>query len=288
MMKLFSLSVALGWAAMIRADTSSFHWTTHKPHATANVVAEEVDLGTTLVAIRYQDGVVVAADSRTSVGGYVSNRYATKLVPITSHCLVMRSGSAADTQNLALACRHYFRQRQLRLSTIESSLSSLLPSPIATTSQIAQWMRRAVVGNPSGQASLLVAGWDNNRSHSNGGSGHIYSVALSGALLSEQQFAAAGSGSVFVLGFLDQALGTTTDDEGLVSEERAIALCQQAIRLAAQRDGSSGGLIRLSIINENGIRTLPPQPIVVANAVLPSGKDTNNADRGLDGFHTPR
>ena len=36
----------------------------------------EVSMGTTILAIRYKDGVVVGADTRTSVSGYVSNRYA--------------------------------------------------------------------------------------------------------------------------------------------------------------------------------------------------------------------
>merc|ERR1712028_303129 len=42
----------------------------------------EVDLGTTLVAIKYSQGVIVAADTRTSVGGYVSNKFAYKINPI--------------------------------------------------------------------------------------------------------------------------------------------------------------------------------------------------------------
>ena len=39
----------------------------------------EVSMGTTILAVRYKDGVVVGADTRTSVSGYVSNRYAAKL-----------------------------------------------------------------------------------------------------------------------------------------------------------------------------------------------------------------
>ena len=36
----------------------------------------EVSMGTTILAVRYKGGVVVGADTRTSVSGYVSNRYA--------------------------------------------------------------------------------------------------------------------------------------------------------------------------------------------------------------------
>ena len=67
---------------------------------TSNV--SEVNLGTTLVALKFDDGVVVGADSRTSVSGYVSNKFARKINVIVNDkdisCAVCRSGSAADTQ----------------------------------------------------------------------------------------------------------------------------------------------------------------------------------------------
>jgi len=40
---------------------------------------DEVSMGTTILAVRYNGGVVAGADTRTSVSGYVSNRYAAKL-----------------------------------------------------------------------------------------------------------------------------------------------------------------------------------------------------------------
>uniref|UniRef100_A0A7R9WSD9 Proteasome endopeptidase complex n=1 Tax=Craspedostauros australis TaxID=1486917 RepID=A0A7R9WSD9_9STRA len=42
----------------------------------------EVDMGTTLVAIKFRDGVIVGADTRTSVSGYVSNRLAHKITTL--------------------------------------------------------------------------------------------------------------------------------------------------------------------------------------------------------------
>jgi len=60
--------------------------------------AEEVSTGTTLVAVEFADGVVLGADSRTSMGTYVANRVTDKLTPISSNIMACRSGSAADTQ----------------------------------------------------------------------------------------------------------------------------------------------------------------------------------------------
>ena len=92
-----------------------------------------IDMGTTLVALHYRDGIVVGADTRTSSYPYVSNREAYKITPIHNinvwdednddeeggseesdnsrdderrtrgkcHVVIARSGSAADTQYLA-------------------------------------------------------------------------------------------------------------------------------------------------------------------------------------------
>ena len=45
----------------------------------AAVRPDEISMGTTILAVRYDGGVVVGADTRTSVSGYVSNRHAAKL-----------------------------------------------------------------------------------------------------------------------------------------------------------------------------------------------------------------
>ena len=57
-------------------------------------------MGTTLIAIRYEDGVIVAADSQTSSGSYISNRASNKISTISDYIICLRSGSSADTQNM--------------------------------------------------------------------------------------------------------------------------------------------------------------------------------------------
>ena len=42
----------------------------------------EVTTGTTIMACQYNQGVIIAADSRTSSGAYVANRVTDKLTPI--------------------------------------------------------------------------------------------------------------------------------------------------------------------------------------------------------------
>jgi 20S proteasome subunit beta 1 len=58
----------------------------------------EPHTGTTIVACRYKDGVVLGADGRVSTGNYISNRASNKIYQLADHVYLLRSGSAADTQ----------------------------------------------------------------------------------------------------------------------------------------------------------------------------------------------
>ena len=44
-----------------------------------------------------KNGVIVASDSQTSSGFYISNRAADKITIITRNIVCLRSGSSADT-----------------------------------------------------------------------------------------------------------------------------------------------------------------------------------------------
>ena len=57
--------------------------------------------GTTIVAVSFDGGVVLGADSRVSTGNYVSNRASDKITALSDNTYMLRSGSAADTQAIA-------------------------------------------------------------------------------------------------------------------------------------------------------------------------------------------
>ena len=61
-----------------------------------------VSTGTTILAVCFDGGVVLGADSRVSTGTYVSNRASDKITPLFDGSVYLcRSGSAADTQAVA-------------------------------------------------------------------------------------------------------------------------------------------------------------------------------------------
>jgi 20S proteasome subunit beta 1 len=244
-----------------------------------------VDMGTTLVAIKYSGGVVVGADTRTSVGGtYVSNKLAYKINTVllsrtkkydgtssssssSSSCVVCRSGSAADTQWLTTQARHHFLQQQLRRPTYVPSIF-----------QIAHYLRylsRQKNNNNSNnssdkateplQASLICAGYDNN--NNGGGGGRIFAITPGGSLLEEESFCVSGSGSTVLLGYLDdiilkqqqqqqqqQQQNTDANVFAKYSQQEAMDLVTKLLRLSIARDASSGGLVRLVVVNEQGVQ----------------------------------
>ena len=53
------------------------------------------------MAVEFDGGVIIGADSRTSSGVYVANRVSDKLTEISDRIFCCRSGSSADTQATA-------------------------------------------------------------------------------------------------------------------------------------------------------------------------------------------
>ncbi len=123
--------------------------------------AAEVSTGTTLVAMEYADGVVVAADTRTSTGSFVAVRQTDKLTPVTSHIMVCRSGSAADTQAMTDIVR-----TQCEWFEIENSV----PPPVHTAAFL--FKNLSYEYRDQLTAGLIVAGWDKDKG------GQVYSVII--------------------------------------------------------------------------------------------------------------
>lgn len=62
---------------------------------------------TSIIAVEFDGGVVLGADSRTSTGIYVANRVSDKLTQVHDQIYCCRSGSAAHTQAVADYARRY-------------------------------------------------------------------------------------------------------------------------------------------------------------------------------------
>ncbi|GET86738.1 proteasome beta-1 subunit, putative [Leishmania tarentolae] len=183
-------------------------------------LSKAVSLGTTILAVSYNGGVVLAADSRTSSGTYVVNRASNKLTKLTKKIYCCRSGSAADTQALAERVSNYLGSYQ---TDIGAGVN------VATAANLFQKMCYMNRWNIS--AGIIVAGYD----PINGGS--VYSIPSGGSCV-KLDYALGGSGSIFLYSFFD------ANYKPGMSKSECVAFCQRAVAHAYSRDGSSGGLIR--------------------------------------------
>jgi 20S proteasome subunit beta 1 len=185
-------------------------------------------MGTSILAVAYDGGVIMGADSRTSTGSYVANRASDKLSPITDKIYCCRSGSAADTQAVSDMVRFYMDQHAAELGKVPS---------VKTAAQIFKDI--CYTNKDRLLAGIIVGGWDPE----NGGS--IWSLPLGGTL-NKQAFAVGGSGSTYIYGYLDAEF-----KENMTKEE-CRAFVTKGLSHAMSRDGSSGGIIRLAIIDKEG------------------------------------
>ncbi|KAG6492410.1 hypothetical protein ZIOFF_047373 [Zingiber officinale] len=163
-------------------------------------------MGTTIIGVTYDGGVVLGADSRTSTGMYVANRASDKITQLTDNVYICRSGSAADSQVISDYVRYFLHQHTIQLG-----------QP-ATVKVAANLVRLLSYQNKNMlQMGVIIGGWDKYEG------GQIYSVPLGGTIL-KQPFAIGGgyakldrSGSSYLYGFFDQAW-----KEGMSKDEAEI------------------------------------------------------------------
>ena len=180
------------------------------------------------MAITYDGGVMLGADSRTSSGVYVANRVADKIWPISKNIFALKSGSAADTQFLLQTTKNYVAQFAIEYGDLPL---------VKVATRVLQQFQYEYKDNLS--AAVIVCGVDNVEGP------QIYSVGIGGTT-SKQNIALSGSGSAFIYGYCDTNFKTG------MSRQDAKQFIKNAITLSMFRDNSSGGIIRTLDITKEG------------------------------------
>ncbi|GJQ14894.1 hypothetical protein GpartN1_g6685.t1 [Galdieria partita] len=87
---------------------------------------------------------------------------------------------------------------------------------------------------------MICAGWDPLYG------GQVYTVPLGGTIV-RQPYSIGGSGNTYIYGFCDAHFR-----KGM-SREECTEFTKKAVALAMTRDGSSGGVIRLVVVDKQGV-----------------------------------
>lgn len=183
----------------------------------------DVRHGTTIVAIRYVDGVVMAGDRRATAGSSIAHRTMDKVHPADRHSGVAIAGSAGPAMEMV-------KLFQLQLEHYEKVEGSAL-SLEGKANQLSGMVRANLGMAMQGFVVVpLFAGYDLRR-----GTGRIYTYDPTGGRYEETDFHADGSGGRDARTTVK--LGWRAD----LSRQSAIELAVQALWQAADEDSATGG-----------------------------------------------
>merc|ERR550514_303660 len=196
---------------------------------------QAVSTGTTIMACEFEGGVVMGADSRTTTGSYVANRVSRKVSQVHDRIFVCRSGSAADTQALTGFVQHYLGMHAIELGTLPT---------VKTAASLFQLL--CYNNKDNLMAGMIIGGWDEKKGPD------LYSIMLGGTMLPQKVYCS-GSGSGYIQGLIDHMW---RENMSRAEGEEFVAKC---IAHAMDRDGSSGGMIRITTITKEKVeeKTIP-------------------------------
>ncbi len=183
--------------------------------------------GTTILGIVCKDGVVMAADRRTSLGqGLIFHKDAEKVQAINNYLVFAGCGSAMETQKIS------------KLLTAELKLKELKSRSRPSVKQSA-----SLLSNIRAEGSaFILAGFDEN------GEASLYEITGGFLKKIEEYSASIGSGMPYVLGFLERQY-----KKGLTVKE-GIELAKESLKSSTQRDSASGNGMDIFTITKEGIK----------------------------------
>jgi len=194
--------------------------------------------GTSLVGLVCKDGVVMAGDRRTTLGGQiVSDKTTLKVVPITNYVLVSGTGVASDIEMLRKIIAAQLKLKELK--------DKKRPSVKESANLIASFAYNNI-RQPSMipfMAGTMVGGYNED------GTAELYSVGPDGSLKEVKDYDANfSSGMPYILGFLErQYKPNMTVTEG-------IKLAIESIKSSSERDTASGNGVDVFTITKEGIK----------------------------------
>jgi proteasome beta subunit len=188
--------------------------------------------GTTTIGVVCKNGVILASDTRVTMGFYVAHKRGKKVYKIDDHIGMTIAGTVADAQravDILIANAQLYRINMGR------------PLPISSAARLVANLLFSSRYFPL-QTQALVGGMDD-------GGPHVFNLDPFGSL-TEEKSVSTGSGSPVVYGILEDSF---KED---MSVEEALPVIVKAVNAAMKRDAASGDSYNVIVIDDHGYREL--------------------------------
>lgn len=186
--------------------------------------------GTTIVGLKYKNGIILASDTRSTSGPVVADKNIHKLHYITENIYACGAGTAADTDRVTLEA-----STELNLFALKYNKK---PKVAHCVKFIRDYLHK--YGGHIG-AALIIGGFD--------GEFRLHQVTPSG-YASSSYFISMGSGSLAATGVLELKYKLEME------KEDAKELAVEAVKAGIMNDLYSGSNVDLCIIEEDGVEIL--------------------------------
>jgi proteasome beta subunit len=190
--------------------------------------------GTTVLALRFDEGVLVFADRRATMGNLIMFEQAEKVMPLDDLTVVAISGSFARSIEICRYLKHsfkYYRRSVLLELTLEGKLAEI---------------SRALAGNAEmamsgiGVFLPIVAAYDKAKDQFG-----VYFFDGAGARFENGEYACAGSGSERIRGVFEYLRRTEGSFETR-SLEKVLEDGLHMLDIASTLDSATGGFTRIN------------------------------------------
>lgn len=197
--------------------------------------------GTTICGVRFTDGVVVAADTRSTMGDLVAEKFCSKTHVLAPNIAAVGAGTSADLQKVTeqiastLRLQRLYQNRQSKCSMARTQLMNHL------------FPYMGYIG-----CNLIVGGVDSEGVH-------LFNMMSAGSSHSAP-YLSMGSGGTMAMAALEIGY-----KDGMTREE-AMALCCKAISCGILDDLYSGSQVDLIVVTAAGMEK-------IRRAAFPSPKE---------------
>jgi proteasome beta subunit len=179
-----------------------------------------------------KDGVILASDTRVTMGYYVAHKQGKKVYQIDDHLAMTIAGSVADAQRAVDIIVTNARLYRIELGR---------PLPVSSGARLLANLLFSARYVPL-LAQVLVGGVDDTGPH-------LFSIDPFGSL-TEEKFVSTGSGSPVAYGVLEDKF-----IEGAHIKEM-LPVTIKAVNAAMKRDSASGDSYNVAVIDARGYREL--------------------------------